>query len=128
MSDAALDIPRSDSVARLRIVDQGCTFSMPARSFIKPVQKGQEQLEVPDISFLIEHEGSKKKVMFDLGVRKDYWNLPAVVLNRLGQRRAVLSIRVDKDTTEVLEENGIDLSEICGCISIVFASIAKQIL
>ncbi|KAF9888864.1 hypothetical protein FE257_008233 [Aspergillus nanangensis] len=116
MSDTSLDIPQSNSVARLRIVDQGCRFSMPARSFIKPVQQGQEQLEVPDIAFLIEHAQSEKKIMFDLGVRKDYWNLPGVVLNRLGRRQAVLGIRVDKDVTEVLEENSVQLSEISAVV------------
>jgi hypothetical protein len=34
-----------------------------AESFIKPVQKGHETINITDVAFLIEHEDQNKKVM-----------------------------------------------------------------
>ncbi|RFU25954.1 hypothetical protein B7463_g10384, partial [Scytalidium lignicola] len=112
MAETQLHIPNSENIVRVRIVDTRCWFTIKAESFIEPAALGQEFFEVPDLAFLIEHEVSGKKLMFDLGVRKDYWNLPAVVLSRLGGGVSIPSLRVAQDATEVLEENGIGLAQI----------------
>lgn len=113
MTRNQLNLPKSENVVRVRIVDTKCHLTIRAESFIEPTQQGQDYLEVPDLAFLIEHETSGQKLMFDLGVRKDYWNLPPVVLGRMGGGVNIPSLRVDKDATEVLEENGIGLADIC---------------
>lgn len=70
-------------------------------------------------AFLIEHEPSGKKVMFDLGIRKDYWNLPVVLQKRLGQM--IPGLRVERDVTEILEEKGIGLRDICKSMPFLWA-------
>merc|ERR1711939_336883 len=85
-----------------------------AKMFVEPVQKGHEWININVAAFLIEHPASGKKVMFDLGVRKDYWNLPASMQKRLGF--VVPALRVDKDVTEILQEKGLELDEISSVI------------
>lgn len=49
-------------------------------AFVTPSIKGFDTLEVPSFAFLIEHPPSGRKVLFDLGLRKDWENLsPAAV-------------------------------------------------
>ncbi len=110
MSPPILDIPTSEYTVRVRMIDPGAVMTVKAELFIKPVQKGHELLNLTCVAFLIEHAPSGKKVMFDLGVRKDYWNLAPVIQKRLGA--AIPSLRVDGDTPAVLQENGISLESI----------------
>ena len=100
----------SGHTVRVRMIDPAAVMTVKAELFVKPVQKGHELLNLTCVAFLIEHEPSGKKVMFDLGVRKDYWNLAPVIQKRLGA--AIPSLRVDRDTREVLRENGISLESI----------------
>jgi hypothetical protein len=112
MSRPILDLPISEQTVRVRMIDPGAVMTVKAESFIKPVQKGHELLNLTCVAFLIEHEPSGKKVMFDLGVRKDYWNLAPVIQRRLGA--AIPSLRVDGDKTPevLLQKNGISLESI----------------
>ena len=94
------------------MIDTTALMVVNAKMFVEPVQKGHEWININVAAFLIEHPASGKKVMFDLGVRKDYWNLPASMQKRLGF--VVPALRVDKDVTEILQEKGVELDEICG--------------
>ncbi|OAP57923.1 hypothetical protein AYL99_08661 [Fonsecaea erecta] len=109
-----LHIPASDATVRVCMVDTTAIMRVNAKSFIEPVQPGHEFINIYVAAFLVEHGASGKKVMFDLGVRKDYWNLPAVLQKRLGF--VIPDLRVDKDATEVLEESGVTLDEISSVI------------
>lgn len=106
-----LDIPITEATVRVRMIDTTAAMVVNAKSFIEPVQSGHELLSLPVAAFLVEHPASGKKVMFDLGVRKDYWNLPAALQKRLGT--LIPALRVDRDTTEILQENNIALNQIC---------------
>src|SRR5690242_5229065 len=82
MAKQQVNIPKSKKVVRVRIVDTKCLLTIKAESSIEQTRRGQDFFEVPDLAFLVEHEDSGSKLMFDLGIRKDCWNLPAVVLSR----------------------------------------------
>jgi len=110
MSSHHVDFPTSHRTVRVRMVDTTTVMTIQAESFVEPVQRGHEVINITDVAFLIEHEPSGKKVMFDLGCRKDYWNLPAVIQKWLG--RIIPALQVEKDTSEILEERGIDLKSI----------------
>lgn len=110
---ADLNLPVSDATVRVRMVDTTGVMVVNAQSFIEPVQRGHEFLNLYVAAFLIEHPTSGRKVMFDLGVRKEFWRLPAALQKRLGF--VIPALRVDKDTTEILQEKGIRLDEICEC-------------
>ena len=90
------------------MIDTTALLTIKSESFVKPVIKGHELINVTDVAFLIENEATGERVLFDAGVRKDYWNLPMVIQRRLGD--VIPSLRVDKDITEILEEASIQLS------------------
>lgn len=82
--------------------------------FFEPPIKGYEELSVPSYSFLIEHP-SGRKLLFDLGIRKDWENLSPTILGlmeKLGPAKA----EVKKDVREQLEEHGVSGSSIEGII------------
>lgn len=107
----ALKFPESSATVRVRMVDTTGVMVVNAQSFIEPLREGQDHLNLYVAAFLVEHPRLKRKVMFDLGVRKEYWKLPAALQKRLGF--VIPALRVDKDTTEILQEKGIGLDEIC---------------
>ncbi|KAF1991025.1 hypothetical protein K402DRAFT_368804 [Aulographum hederae CBS 113979] len=111
---AELGCPHSTSTVRLRMIDTTAVMVVNAKFFIEPVQKGHEQLNLYVAAFLIEHPPSGRKIMFDLGVRKDYWKLPAGLQKRLGF--IIPGLRVDRDATEILEEKGVGLGDISSVI------------
>ncbi|EXJ80345.1 hypothetical protein A1O1_08489 [Capronia coronata CBS 617.96] len=114
MAPSVLKLPFSNSTVRVRLIDTTAVLTVRAESFIEPAQKGQETMNMTCAAFLIEHEPSGKKIMFDLGVRKDYWNLAAMIQERLG--KVIPSLRVDRDTSEILVEKGISLESISSVI------------
>ncbi|KAL2414148.1 hypothetical protein ABEF95_004871 [Exophiala dermatitidis] len=110
MASPTIDFPLSNNTVDVRLVDTTALLTARAESFIEPVQEGHEVLNITCAAFLIHHEPSGKRIMFDLGVRKDYWNLSATIQKRLGD--VIPSLKVDKDTTEVLTEKGVPLDSI----------------
>jgi hypothetical protein len=44
---------------------------VPAGVFMLPVPAGHEVLHCPAFAFLVEHAATGRRVMFDLGLRKD---------------------------------------------------------
>lgn len=72
--------------------------------FLQPDYEGHPDLLGPCLAFLIEHP-SKKPILFDLGIRKDWHVLPSYpkwVENKW-------EITVEKDVATILKENGVDV-------------------
>lgn len=111
MSD--LRLPVSDAIVRVRMINTSGVMVVNSKSFIEPVQPGHETLNLPVAAFMLDHAPSGHRIMFDLGVRKDYWKLPACLQKRLGF--VIPALRVDEDTTEILGRKGVRLDEICRC-------------
>ncbi|PLN80406.1 beta-lactamase-like protein [Aspergillus taichungensis] len=109
-----LDLPQSDHTVRVRLVDTTTVMTVDALAFVDPVQKHHEHLNLTDVAFLIENDITGERVMFDLGTRKDYWNLPPITLQR--GSRILSGLRIDQDVTEVLEGNGVELDTISSII------------
>jgi hypothetical protein len=107
-----MEFPSSESAVRVRMIDTTCRLTIHTESFIEPAPAGLEVYEVPNAAFLVEHEASGQKLVFDLGIRKDYWNLPAVILRRLGSGVAIPNLSIEKGTHEILEEHGVPLHTI----------------
>ncbi|KEF52376.1 uncharacterized protein A1O9_11617 [Exophiala aquamarina CBS 119918] len=110
-----LTVPPSENTVRVRMIDSTARFTLQAESFFEPSQRGLQCYEVPDVAFLIDHEPSGRAVMFDLGVRKDYWNLPKVMLHRLSTD-IISNVKIDSDVPDILLENGIMLEKISAVI------------
>ncbi|KAI2636055.1 beta-lactamase-like protein [Xylaria nigripes] len=110
-----LHIPASDSIVNVSIIHTG-TFlrAMPSDFLIEPTIPGNEYLNAPCYSFLIQHPTQDRTLVFDLGVTKDWENWPEPIRKRfIGSNSIIL---VPKDVREILDEHGIETKKIEGVI------------
>jgi hypothetical protein len=106
----ALNLPASDSIASVHAIDTTLNMVCRTSPFLAPVIPGHELINFPAITFLVENKALGKKVLFDLGGRKDYWNYSPYVAGRL--RASVVGIKIDKSVDELLVDAGIKLESI----------------
>lgn len=111
-----ISIPHSNQTVRVSIIDSGVKISTTRISLLlSPFNKGHDVFTCPAYSFLIEHtpttpNSKSRKVLFDLNMRKDWHNLAPLVVQ--GIRGGGFQIEVDKNVSEVLEEEHEDLRNI----------------
>lgn len=104
----------NQSTVRVRIIDTTSYINdLPAAPFLYPKFPGLSRLSGPSFSFLIEH-GSLRSLLFDLGIRKDWENLPPVTARRIEAMK--LTVEVKKGVREQLEEHGVNVKSIEGII------------
>ncbi|KAJ6500612.1 hypothetical protein C8R45DRAFT_1122809 [Mycena sanguinolenta] len=108
---ASLRIPASDAIVDVKAFNvANLTTTLPG-VLIQPVVPQHNTFRLPLHAFLIEHIASKKRFMFDLGMRTDPLNLPPSVSSFF--QSGVYSIDAPfKGITELLEEGGIPLESI----------------
>lgn len=114
MASAAISVPKSDSICDISIIDTTTKFVVPAEAFVAPVQKGHETMNMPGFAFLVHNVSKSKKILFDLGCRKDWWSLPPAAKNMI--TAGVTGIEVYKSVNEVLREGGVDDGSIDGVV------------
>lgn len=89
-------------------------ITLPVSLFAEPVLPGHERLQGVAHSFLIEHRSphspTPRRLLFDLGVRKDVENFPPSVTELI--TAGILQISVKKDVAQQLTEGGIPLKSI----------------
>jgi glyoxylase-like metal-dependent hydrolase (beta-lactamase superfamily II) len=101
-------IPASQATVTVRIIDSTSTIDAPF-DFVDPPIKGTERLHCPAFVFLVEHS-SGRKLLFDLGVRKDFEKLPPPIQAYIQQ--GAVQVTVEKDVLTILNENGVNAKEI----------------
>nr|POE50733.1 cytochrome p450 monooxygenase mpade [Quercus suber] len=90
-----------------RLTETECSTSrinIPIMPFLQPSYTGKDRLLGPSFSFLIEHP-SHKRILFDLGVRKDFDKLPTYpefVKNEW-------KIQVTEDVATTLKKHHVDV-------------------
>ena len=105
-----LHIPASDAVVQVSIIDTTARIDgIPTDGFLVPKITGYDYLSCPAFSFIIEHSAGTK-VLFDLGVRKDWKNFSPSLYKRITSYG--WQIVVQKDVRDILEEQNIDLQKI----------------
>lgn len=78
--------------------------------FMAPPVPGLETFKSsPSLSFFIEHK-SGRKLVFDLGIRKDYENYAPSIVKYLPTTN--YNIEVVRNVADILKENGVPLDEI----------------
>lgn len=112
-------IPESQSTVDVYIIDTTSFMSgFPASTFVKPLVPGFDTINVGSYAFLIKHNGSKPSkydtVLFDLGVRKDWENLPETFVAAI--KGSGCNINVETDVASILRDNGQDLNSVGGII------------
>ncbi|EME41808.1 hypothetical protein DOTSEDRAFT_74015 [Dothistroma septosporum NZE10] len=99
-----LNIPASTNTVKVSCIDSGSRFKLPITNFLQPDYTGHDKLCGPSFSFLIEHPITKP-ILFDLGIRKDWENLPSYpkfVKNNW-------YINVPSDVPTILSSNGVNV-------------------
>ena len=121
-----LHIPSSKATVKVSIIDTTTHIDgVLSGAIIEPGIPGYEHLNCPSYSFLIEHS-SGRKILFDLGIRKDWDNLAPKVFNRL--KASGWDIKVAKDVREILEEGGVDPNGIDGIVWRYMRSFSRCII
>ena len=108
-----LNIPNTSNTVRVRMFDTTTNMVVNAGMFVEPVLPGHEGFNLSTVGFLIEHEALGKKVVFDLGAKKDFWNYAPFSRDRIP--RVCKGLRVDQNASEVLQSAGVDLNSISEC-------------
>ncbi|KAL4945771.1 hypothetical protein BDV06DRAFT_219015 [Aspergillus oleicola] len=82
--------------------------------FMAPPVPGVETIpRNPAFSFLLEHD-SGRKLVFDLGIRKDYQNYSRKIAQYIPTTG--YTIEVDKNVADILLDRGVDLGDVEGVI------------
>ncbi|KAJ6567304.1 beta-lactamase-like protein [Mycena vulgaris] len=104
-------IPPSSATVDVRVFNVGSIILRNAsHAFVLPVLPGHETSTAPLFAFLVEHKKTRKRLMFDLGMRKDPLNFaPSVAAFFTG---GVAILEESKDITEQLQDGGIALASI----------------
>jgi glyoxylase-like metal-dependent hydrolase (beta-lactamase superfamily II) len=106
-----LDIPTSTSTVSVSIIDTTAKVrGLTAKSYLEPPIPGHEYLAVPCFSFLVHHGASDRSLLFDLGIRRDWWNLSPPLLENIKEEGFQVSVL--KDLRQILEEGGVNPSSI----------------
>ncbi|KAL6245331.1 hypothetical protein RBB50_008106 [Rhinocladiella similis] len=101
-----LNAPPGASV-KVQIVDGTARITAPTDVFMTPPIHGHTQMFAPAFSFLIEQVSSGRKILFDLGLRKDWQSHPPAVQSLISGPGWAFD--VPKNVDEVLQENGVDV-------------------
>lgn len=100
----AFNVPVSPNTVTVRVIDTTSEVTLGIDDILRPRIKGHTKLFCPCYAFLVEHEPSGRKILFDLGVRKDWEQMPSSTVNAV--RQYGWQVKVDKDVPEILEEHG----------------------
>ncbi|KAH6664001.1 hypothetical protein F5X68DRAFT_225693 [Plectosphaerella plurivora] len=103
-------IPQSEQCCSLSMIDTTCNLTVPAETLVQPIIPGHELMNFPTASFILTHATFRRKVLFDLGCKKDFWNLPPPIATVIDEK--VPGIKADKNLCEILTDGGTDLNEI----------------
>ncbi|KAI0146778.1 beta-lactamase-like protein [Pestalotiopsis sp. NC0098] len=106
-----LNIPPSTATVDVSIIDTtGTIRGVPTWKFVEPPIKGHDWLSTPCFAFLIQHPVLKRSLVFDLGIKKDWENLPPPLLERF--EKSGYTVDVPKHVREILDEGGVDTKSI----------------
>ncbi|KAL3488189.1 beta-lactamase-like protein [Aspergillus germanicus] len=107
---ALLSLPTGSTSVDVGIIDSTARLTVPASHLLSPATDlDRVTLTAPSYSFIIQHP-SGRKILFDLGLRKDWWNLTPATNHFL--KTAGWKLEVTKNVSDVLQENEQSLDDI----------------
>jgi hypothetical protein len=74
-----------------------------ADNFFGPIIPGHEIYNCPTMAFLITNQSTGKRILFDAGGRKDYWNYSPLVAGRFEKVVNCKGLKIEIGVHEVLE-------------------------
>ncbi|KAH7168103.1 beta-lactamase-like protein [Fusarium sp. MPI-SDFR-AT-0072] len=105
-----LEIPPGEAIKAVKLINPVNFGPAILERFMAPAVPGLETFKSsPSLSFLIEHQ-SGRKLVFDLGIRKDYDNYSPSIVKYLPTTK--YTIEVAGNVADILQDNGVPLTEI----------------
>lgn len=106
---SSLNIPPSPHTVQVSIIDTTASIQVTADRFLSPRVDGLATLNCNAFAFLIENPRSGRRVLFDLGLRKDWHNLARPQYERI---KTTFKLSVEKNVADILTENGVPLESV----------------
>lgn len=101
----ALNIPTSSTTINVKIIDVCSIGNVATKSLFTPTVPGFDVFDgAPSFVFLLEHP-SGQKLLFDLGIRKDWENLDSDSVERL--KKHGYRVDVEMGIAEFLDDVGV---------------------
>ncbi|KAL9616106.1 MAG: hypothetical protein Q9160_008990 [Pyrenula sp. 1 TL-2023] len=110
MASTTLNIPSSENCVDVKIIDTSAHLILPLDLFAVPKVGDAEWLDAGAYASLIENPRTHQRVIFDLGMRKDYQNLAPALQPFIQNPKA--TIEIEKNVVEIIQEHGVDPSSI----------------
>ena len=108
--DPIVKLPAGQTPVTVKMINPVNFGPAILKRFMAPDVPGLETFpSSPSLTFLIEHP-SGKKLVWDLGIRKDFTNYSPTIAKYLPTTN--YKIEVTKSVADILEENGVAPSEI----------------
>lgn len=106
----SIAIPASDVTMTVKLVNLVNFGPAILQRFMEPKVPGLDTFKTsPSLCFYLEHP-SGRKLVFDLGIRKDYMNYSPFIAKYLPTTK--YDIQVEKNLVDILEEHNIATKEI----------------
>ncbi|OQV06045.1 hypothetical protein CLAIMM_10683 [Cladophialophora immunda] len=103
-----LNIPHSLSTVSVSVIETTSRIIAKTNLVVQPHILGHDEFNCPCYSFLVEHKGTGKKILFDLGIRKDPENLSP----RTYAFTQAMSISSKRNVADILGDKVSEISEI----------------
>jgi hypothetical protein len=112
-----LNAPASTTTVKIYAIDSTLRMAAAIADAVwTPKIKGFTTKEFLTWAFLIEHP-SGRRIVYDLGLRKDFNNLaPAVGVKYMQDSGMMQKLEVKEDTADILKAGGVKLEDIEGVI------------
>lgn len=109
-----VELPAGQQIVTVKLINPVNFGPAILSRFMAPAVPGLETFATsPSHSFLLEHP-SRRKLVFDLGIRKDYENYSANIAAYIPTTK--YNIDVEKNVVDILEDGGVKAQEIEGVI------------
>ncbi len=94
-------VPHSPQTVSVSIINTtGTIRGVHAKDFYVPEIPGSKWLAGPIYSFIIKHPTLNRTLLFDLGLRKDWHNLPPVILDRI--KAEGWELKAEKNVSQII--------------------------
>ncbi|KAJ3526681.1 hypothetical protein NM208_g11073 [Fusarium decemcellulare] len=102
----SVQVPVGQTSVKVTVIDNGARAKGSWAFFLDPPLHTNQHSSAPAYVFMIEHENSGSRVLFDLGIRKNYDEYPPFVRE---YHKKVAQFETGDEIFDMLQSRGIDL-------------------